>query len=88
MSEENKRLVRRYYEEVLNQRRPEVFDELAGRQFRSYLANGVSVDLDVYKQAIAASLAAMPDLHVTVDDQLADLARRDRVLRGRRRGGA
>ena len=70
--EENKRLVRRYYEEVLNQRRPEVFDELADPQFRSYLANGGSVDIGVYKQAIAGSLAAMPDLHVRVDDQIAE----------------
>ncbi len=72
MSEENKGIVRRYYEEVLNQRRLEVFDELADPQFRSYLAKGGSVDLSVYKQAIAGSLAAMPDLHVTVEDQIAE----------------
>ena len=72
MSEENKRLVRRYYEEVLNQRRLEAFDELADPRFISHLANGGIVNIGVYKQAIAGSLAAMPDLHVTVDDQIAE----------------
>ena len=72
MSEENKRLVRRYYEEVLNQHRLEAFDELADPRFISHLANGGIVNIGVYKQAIAGSLAAMPDLHVTVDDQIAE----------------
>jgi predicted ester cyclase len=72
MSEDNKRLVRRYYEEVLNQRRLDVFDDLALPEFRSYLANGGSVDAGVYKKAVAGSLAAMPDLHVIIDDQIAE----------------
>ena len=72
MQEDDKRLVRRYYEEVLNQRRLDLFDELADAKFLSHLANGGSVDIAVYRQAIAASLAAMPDLHVTIDDQIAE----------------
>jgi predicted ester cyclase len=72
MPEENKQLVRRYYEEVLNQRRLEVFDDLADPRFISHLGNGGIVDIGVYKQAIAASLAALPDLHVTIDDQIAE----------------
>ena len=73
--EDNKRLVRRYYQEVLNQHLLELFDDLADPQFISHLANGGTVDIGVYKQAIAGSLAAMPDLHVTIDDQLAEADR-------------
>ncbi len=72
MSEQNKRLVRRYYEEVLNQRQLDIFDELADPRFISHLGNGDIVDIGIYKQAIAASLAAMPDLHVTIEDQIAE----------------
>ena len=72
MSESNKSLVRRYYEQVLNQRQPQVFDELADPSFVSYLANGNSINIQVYKQAIAGSLAAMPDLQVTIEDQIAE----------------
>jgi len=72
MSESNKSLVRRYYEQVLNQRQPQIFDELADPGFVSYLANGNSINIQVYKQAIAGSLAAMPDLQVTIEDQIAE----------------
>ena len=72
MSELNKTLVRRYYDEVLNQRHLQIFDDLADPSFVSYLANGDSINLQVYKQAIAASLAAMPDLRVNIEDQIAE----------------
>ena len=71
-TELNKVLVRRYYEEVLNQRRAQVFDDLASPNFVSYLTSGDSISLQVYKQAIAGSLAALPDLHVTIQDQIAE----------------
>jgi predicted ester cyclase len=72
MSELNKALVRRYYDEVLNQRRLQVFDELAAPNFVSYLTSGDYINLQVYKQAIAGSLAAMPDLQVSIQDQIAE----------------
>ncbi len=72
MPEANKRLVRRYYEEVLNQRQVGCLDELAAANFTSHLANGQPVDLSVYRQAVIGSLAAMPDLHVVIDDQIAE----------------
>ena len=72
MSERNKALVRRYYEEVLNARRLSVFEELADLRFVSYLPNGESVGIEAYRQAIAGSLAAMQDLHVTIEDQVAE----------------
>jgi predicted ester cyclase len=71
MSEsENKNLVRRYYEEVLNEGQLQVFDELADPSFISYLADGSGIGLDVYKQAIRGTLAAIADLHVSIEDQI------------------
>jgi|SRR6266498_1117620 predicted ester cyclase len=73
MSESNnKALVRRYYEDVLNQRQLHVFDELADRDFVSYLADGSSIGLNIYKQAISGTLAAIPDLQVIIEDQFAE----------------
>jgi predicted ester cyclase len=68
----NKSLVRRYYEEVLNQRHLQIFDELADPHFVSYLADDSSIDLEVYKQAIAGTLAVILDLKVTIEDQIAE----------------
>jgi len=72
ITEANKALVRRYFDEVLNQRRVQVFDDLADPNFVSYLASGDRVGLSIYKQAIAGSLTAMPDLQVTIQDQIAE----------------
>jgi len=68
----NKSLVRRYYEEVLNGRQLQVFEELADPAFVSYLADGQGIRLDVYKQSIAGTLALFPDLKVTIEDQIAE----------------
>jgi predicted ester cyclase len=68
----NKSLVRRYYDEVLNQRQFQVFDELAVLGFVSYLPDDNSIGLEVYKEAIAGTLAAIPDLRVTIEDQIAE----------------
>ena len=72
LTDSNKALVRRYYEEVLNQRQLQVFDELADPGFVSYLANGQGIGIEIYKQAIAGSVAAMPDIRVTIQDQIAE----------------
>ena len=68
----NKALVRRYYEEVLNQRQLHIFDELANPSFVSYLSAGNKISFDIYKQAIAGTLAVIPDLNVTIEDQIAE----------------
>ena len=68
----NKALVRRYYEEVLNQRQLQVFDELANPGFVSYLSDGKRVGSDIYKQVIAGTLAAIADLNVTIEDQIVE----------------
>ncbi|HET9589396.1 MAG TPA: ester cyclase [Anaerolineales bacterium] len=68
----NKALVRRYYEEVLNRGQLHIFDELADPEFISYTPDGTGIDFSIYKQTIAGTLAAMSDLHVTVEDQIAE----------------
>lgn len=68
----NKRLVQRYYDEVLTQRNVAVLDELVASSFVSYLPNGTAIPLDHYKHAIAMSHAAFPDLRVTIEDQVAE----------------
>jgi predicted ester cyclase len=60
LSEENKALDRRFVEEVLNQGKLEVIDELR------------SVDLEGSRQRIRMFRAAFPDLHVTVETQVAE----------------
>ena len=65
---ENKALVRRYYEEVLNQHQLSTIEELFAPQFMSY----PKTNLDAYTQAVVASLTAFPDLYVTIEDQIAE----------------
>jgi steroid delta-isomerase-like uncharacterized protein len=68
----NKALVRRYYDEVLNQRNLAVLNDLLAPTFVSYLPNGVGIHRDQYEQAIRMSHAAFSDLHVTIQDQIAE----------------
>lgn len=73
MSEfDNKALVRRYYEEVLNQGKLQVFDDLADPDFVSYLPDGRAIHSDIYKQTITGTLAAIADLKVMIEDQIAE----------------
>jgi len=69
--EQNKRIVRRYFEEVLNQHNLAVIDELFAPDFISHPNMG-DVGLDIYTQAIKRSHAAFPDLHVTIEAQIAE----------------
>jgi predicted ester cyclase len=67
-----KRLVRSYFEEVLTQRQIDRLDELLDPDFRSYAPSGASINRDQYQAAVAATLAAFPDLAVTVEEQVAE----------------
>jgi steroid delta-isomerase-like uncharacterized protein len=68
----NKSLVRRYYEEVLNGRQVQVIDDLIAPDFVNVLSDGNRIDLAVYKQALAQTLEILPDLHVAIEDQIAE----------------
>ena len=67
-----KRLVRSYFEEVLAERRLDRLDLLLDRDFRSHAPSGASIGRDEYRAAVAATLAAFPDLTVTVEQQIAE----------------
>lgn len=74
-TEENKAIVRRYFEEVLTQRNLAIIDELFATHFLSHPAgtdSHAAVDLNAYVQAIMRSHTAFPDLHVTVEAQIAE----------------
>src|SRR6266498_1393685 len=75
ITEENKAIVHRYFEEVLNQRHLSSIDELFAPHFISHPTGAdvhATVDLNTYVQAIARSHAAFPDLHVTIEAQIAE----------------
>jgi steroid delta-isomerase-like uncharacterized protein len=69
---EAKRLVRSYFEEVLGRHLIDRLDDLLDQEFRSYAPSGESIDRDQYRAAVAATLAAFPDLAVTVQEQVAE----------------
>jgi predicted ester cyclase len=68
-TEENKAIVRRFFEEVWNQRNENVIDEVFAS---TVLFNGQSITRDAVKQALAGRRTSFPDISVTVDDQVAE----------------
>jgi steroid delta-isomerase-like uncharacterized protein len=70
--DENKALVRRYYDEVLTGRDRELLGQLVDPSFVSHISGGADVGVGVYAAAVAATHAAFPDLAVTVHDQVAE----------------
>jgi steroid delta-isomerase-like uncharacterized protein len=67
--EENKRVVRRWYDEVLNGPSFAVADEIVAENF---VINGDPVGREGIKQAAAWVRSIFPDLHVTVEDVVAE----------------
>jgi len=74
--EENKALVRRYYNEVLTGRDRRLLAQLLDPSFVSHVSGGPVVGIEVYTAAVEATHGAFADLVVTVEDQVAE---RDRV---------
>jgi steroid delta-isomerase-like uncharacterized protein len=74
-TEQNKALVRRFFEEVTNQRNVAVADELFVTDYVHHdptLPPELQRGLDNYKQVNAMFLAAFPDLHGTIEDLIAE----------------
>lgn len=72
-TEQNKALLRRLFEEGLNQNNPGVFDELLAPNFVVYdPPPGMSSDREGFRQLIEMFRAAFPDLHVTFEAEFAD----------------
>jgi len=72
-SEENKALIRRLFEEGLNQNNPGVFDELLAPDFVIYGAPGeMQRGIEGFRQLVAMFRTGFPDAHVTFEEELAD----------------
>ncbi|MGZ3623695.1 MAG: ester cyclase [Ktedonobacteraceae bacterium] len=72
-TEDNKAKARRAYEEALNQGKVAVLDELLAPNFLYH--NPIRPDvrtLEDYKRFITEFHSAFPDLHVTIDDMIAE----------------
>jgi steroid delta-isomerase-like uncharacterized protein len=75
MSDQNKTLARRSIEEVWNQGKLEVIDELVAHGAPFYDPNvpgGKFSGPQGYKQFVEIYRAAFPDLHFTINDQIAE----------------
>ena len=72
-TEENKSLVHRYVEQLLNRGNMAVADELLAPDYRRYISpTTAALSVDVQKQRLAGIRAAFPDWHLTVEDMIAD----------------
>jgi len=86
--EENKAIVRRFYEEVVNQGDLTAADELIAEDFDDHSGSGSSQGRQAFKRFATMLTSAFPDLHLTVEDMIAE---QDKVVarvtvRGTHRG--
>jgi steroid delta-isomerase-like uncharacterized protein len=73
MSEENKAVVRRLIEEVWNKGNFEVADEILAPDFvANSVPPGIPPDGEGFKQFIGMYRAAFPDVHLHIEDQIAE----------------
>ena len=75
MAEREVRLVRRWFEEVWNQRRPDAMDELLETNAPVYGvggANDVAYGPAGFRPAYEQLLGAFPDIHFTVEDAISE----------------
>jgi len=70
MSEQNKTLARRFYDEILNGRRMDFADEILSPEYVDHSAAGPG--LENFKQYFSMITSVFPDIKVTVEDLLAD----------------
>ncbi len=88
-AEENKAIVRRFYEEVVNKSNLRLAEELIASNYIEHSAPpGLAPGLEGFKQFLTMIGTAFPDIHVTVEDLIAE---RDRVaarltIRGTHKG--
>lgn len=70
--EENKALLRRLFEEVWTQGNLEAIDELLSSDYVLHDASQLIRSPEGFKAYVTAFRTAFPDLHATVEDQVAD----------------
>lgn len=64
-------LVRRYYASTYGERNLDGIEEFLAPGFVSRGPGGASMDLAMHRGALAASLAALPDFRLTIEEQIA-----------------
>ena len=91
--EQNKAIVRRWFEEVINQGNVEVVDNICMRCVPSFVviqgvANPPPQGLEGVKELIRTLRTSFPDLHFTIEDQIAedDKVASKVTIRGTHRG--
>jgi predicted ester cyclase len=67
--EQNKAVARRFFEEVWNQGKEDVIDEIFAP---TVVFNGEAITREALKRGLAGRRAAFSDIHVTVEDQVAE----------------
>ena len=72
MSQENKTIVRRYYEEAWNQRKLAVVDELLATDYVSHHPGGELHGSNKMKEHHIEFRAGFPDVHDTIEDLIAE----------------
>ena len=72
-ADENKAVVRRFFEELLSTDNLAVADEILSPGFRFYFAGSPEpMDLESYKEFLMARRAAFPDRRFVVEDMIAE----------------
>ena len=72
MSEQNKMVVRRAIDEIYNQGKLDVVDELVSGDFVVHASSEDIHGPEALKQYVASLREAFPDLRLTIDDQIAE----------------
>ena len=72
MSEQNKAQVRRVVDEIYNRGDLDVIDEVAASDLLIHTASGEIRGREGAKQYVTALRTGFPDLHITVEDQIAE----------------
>jgi predicted ester cyclase len=72
MSEENKAIARRFFEQVWNEKNLSAIDELAAANYEDHnQPPGMPSGIDGLKQTIAMYQGAFPDVRMTAEDEFA-----------------
>ena len=72
MNEDMKDLVRRMYEEAWNENRLEVIDEICAPDYVGIGPYGNEHGPEAVKRGVANRRVAFPDIHVTIEDMVAE----------------
>ena len=74
MSEQNKKAARRLFEELWNDRKLNLADELIAPDYRNHDPNtpDFGAGPDAYKKLVGMYTKAFPDLRLTIDDMIAE----------------